>query len=296
MSSRQKPTELPEDLSSGTRETQIVRFAALGFTDKEIAEKLSLSPNTVYTYWRRVRARYGSSSRGEAISRYLHESFDHFRRIVETLPDCVFIVQRGRIEFASPAVRNLLSVHAEEAVGQPISNLIDTSSLPVADDRNVRFGTERTPPTFARIRSNGEIPSAAILLSSMPIEWHGRAASLVLIRPVGGDYPAGNLSAAISDADSLPDLMAILTLDGQCLDCRATHAPSRILSCEETIGHNYRDTLPAPMVAALDEAIRKLRSNEAEVTVQAEVSGGVKLAARCSLIREDRVLVLVRRL
>lgn len=281
---RSKP-ETEGDLTSGTRESQILRFAALGYTDKEIAEKLSLSPNTIYTYWRRVRARYGSSSRGESISRYLHDSFDHFRQIVESLPDAVLIVQRGIVCFASPAAKTLLDRDPNRLVGQSVDTCIDTSTLSVSDDRNVRFGTDNSSSGIALARhANGS--KVSVSLSCMPIQWQGKPASLTLLRRSEPDQSLeDSLRAGLLSSETLPDSMAILSADGICLDWRS----SAMNIVGDTVGRHFRDIVPASLSLALDSALMQLREGRMEVEVNAE--GHV---ARCSLMRLGRILVLVR--
>lgn len=57
------------------REQQVIQGAAEGKTDRQIARDLGISPETVATYWRRIRLRHGGSSRTEIIARLcLHVS------------------------------------------------------------------------------------------------------------------------------------------------------------------------------------------------------------------------------
>ncbi|HVL40328.1 MAG TPA: LuxR C-terminal-related transcriptional regulator [Fimbriimonadaceae bacterium] len=46
------------------QEKQVLHLAAAdGFTDKQIAQRLGLSPRTVSTYWDRMRVKLGAKSR-----------------------------------------------------------------------------------------------------------------------------------------------------------------------------------------------------------------------------------------
>ena len=63
------------DLAS-TRQREILELAAEGHPDKEIARRLGVSPDTVDFHWRRIRARFGASSRTEAVAA-------HFRKVSE---------------------------------------------------------------------------------------------------------------------------------------------------------------------------------------------------------------------
>jgi two-component system nitrate/nitrite response regulator NarL len=50
------------------RERELLELAAQGTTNAEIARRLSLSPNTVKTYWQRVYEKLGSSDRAGAVA------------------------------------------------------------------------------------------------------------------------------------------------------------------------------------------------------------------------------------
>ena len=52
------------------REEQVLVLASGGLTDKEIAVRLGISPDTVGTYWRRILAKYRASSRTEVVAKY----------------------------------------------------------------------------------------------------------------------------------------------------------------------------------------------------------------------------------
>ncbi len=58
--------------SRPSREAQILSLAAEGMTDRQIALDLDISGATVDTYWRRIRAKFGASSRTEAVAKALN--------------------------------------------------------------------------------------------------------------------------------------------------------------------------------------------------------------------------------
>lgn len=62
-----------------TRERDVLRLAALGLMDKEIVRDLSISPNTLRTYWSRIREKLGEGSRTRLAAIWLEEE----RRIRE---------------------------------------------------------------------------------------------------------------------------------------------------------------------------------------------------------------------
>ena len=72
---------------ASARQREILDLAAEGRTDKEIARRLGVSPDTVDFHWRRVRARYGASSRTEAVAAYLREASERLREDLEAERD-----------------------------------------------------------------------------------------------------------------------------------------------------------------------------------------------------------------
>src|SRR5580658_8708222 len=82
------------------REEQVLVLAARGLTDKEIAIKLGISPDTVGTYWRRILAKYQAASRTEVVAKY---ASDRSKAAVENLKyvnECLKLVADHMIEHA----------------------------------------------------------------------------------------------------------------------------------------------------------------------------------------------------
>jgi len=82
------------------REEQVLVLAAGGLTDKEIAIRLGISPDTVGTYWRRILAKYQAASRTEVVAKYTE---DRARAAVENLRyvnECLKLVADHMIEHA----------------------------------------------------------------------------------------------------------------------------------------------------------------------------------------------------
>jgi hypothetical protein len=85
------------------REEQVLVLAAGGLTDKEIAIRLGISPDTVGTYWRRILAKYQAASRTEVVAKYAE---DRSKAAVENLQyvnECLKLVADYMIENASRA-------------------------------------------------------------------------------------------------------------------------------------------------------------------------------------------------
>lgn len=58
-----------QETQGKSRQDQILLLAAEGMTDKEIAARLQLSPETVGTYWRRILSKYSAASRTEVVAK-----------------------------------------------------------------------------------------------------------------------------------------------------------------------------------------------------------------------------------
>lgn len=59
-----------------TREDQILQLAATGLTDREMANHLGISAETIASYWRRILAKFGASSRTEVVAKALQRQAD----------------------------------------------------------------------------------------------------------------------------------------------------------------------------------------------------------------------------
>jgi PAS domain S-box-containing protein len=82
-------------------------LAAHGLTDKEIAERLSVSPGTLRTYWERARSKMDARSRSHVIAKILESTFEQTQRTLEEE------VQYLRLFVASSAVHALIATDAE---------------------------------------------------------------------------------------------------------------------------------------------------------------------------------------
>lgn len=130
------PSEHPK------REEQVLVLAAGGLTDKEIAVRLGISPDTVGTYWRRILAKYHAASRTEVVAKYAEE---RSRAAVENLRyvnECLRLVADHMIEQATQ--RGTL-------VGATIADAILASSpdwiLQTSIDGDVQFSNRPLPTT-----------------------------------------------------------------------------------------------------------------------------------------------------
>ncbi|HRJ25895.1 MAG TPA: PAS domain-containing protein [Fimbriimonadaceae bacterium] len=61
----------PQEFGLSPREVFVIEQAALGLTDRGIANHLGIAVATVSTYWGRIRAKMGGGSRTELVARYV---------------------------------------------------------------------------------------------------------------------------------------------------------------------------------------------------------------------------------
>jgi len=73
-------------------------LAAKGLTDKEIAIKLGISPDTVGTYWRRILAKYQAASRTEVVAKYASERSKAAVENLQYVNECLKLVADHMIE------------------------------------------------------------------------------------------------------------------------------------------------------------------------------------------------------
>jgi len=74
---------MSQNEETSRRVDQVVALAAAGATDREIAEQLKISPYTVATYWKRLRATWNVSKRGTIILCHLRDSLERANKELE---------------------------------------------------------------------------------------------------------------------------------------------------------------------------------------------------------------------
>ena len=92
-----------------SRQDQILLLAAEGMTDKEIAARLSLSPETVGTYWRRILSKYSAASRTEVVAKVVRlqaeatvSEINEVNECLKEVADHLLVVLSGREPDANP--------------------------------------------------------------------------------------------------------------------------------------------------------------------------------------------------
>lgn len=126
------------------RERQLIELASRGHTDAEMAKELGLSLGTVATYWVRIRAKFGGSTRAELVAMALGQAyerelaehsethdedlplgFDLFFEIVKSAPEAIVVGdERGAICYANEACSSLFGYSPDELHGAALSSLI----------------------------------------------------------------------------------------------------------------------------------------------------------------------------
>jgi PAS domain S-box-containing protein len=113
------------------REVEVALLAAQGLTDKEIADRLNVSPGTLRTYWERARTKMDARSRSHVIAKLLVSNFERTQREIEDEVHTIklFMVSsaehalivtdpQGIIQIWNPGVERVLGYKADEWVGQ----------------------------------------------------------------------------------------------------------------------------------------------------------------------------------
>lgn len=97
------------------REIQVLRLASNGMTDKQIANELSISQETVATYWRRILLRFGASSRTEVVAKATEYEAAQRVTVAEAQTEMLMheIAERTHAQAKELAHRNLLESISE---------------------------------------------------------------------------------------------------------------------------------------------------------------------------------------
>jgi PAS domain S-box-containing protein len=114
----------------------------------------------------------------------LAESEDRFRRLVEALPDAIFVVSENRVVFVNPGgVRLLRAQRAEEIVGKDISEIIHRDSMDSIRGRirkSYASGVASPPMKHVMVALDGSL--VEVESASIPILWNGAPAIEAICR------------------------------------------------------------------------------------------------------------------
>lgn len=263
--------------SNAPRGLQIVRLAAEGKTDKEIALLLGLSTSTIKTYWTRVRTQFNAASRGETIAKMFREVADRHVMLLETMPDGMVIIQDDAITFANTSIAKLMRYDSpQDLVGLTGHDILEPTE--VADARRAR--NELLPGEVVRRelryrRRDGT--SFRAEASATPAEWEGQPATIVLIRDREKEIASERRREALLDA--VPDLLFVLSPEGVYLDYRESQVLKPALSPESFMGKNYREIMPPDNSAAITRAMHELRDGATHSVFFYELPEGDEVAS-----------------
>jgi DNA-binding CsgD family transcriptional regulator len=138
------------------REEQVLVLAAKGLTDKEIAIKLGISPDTVGTYWRRILAKYQAASRTEVVAKYASERSKAAVENLQYVNECLKLVADHMIEYVGKS-----NTHVEMPTDKPAPPI----NLSAADSilANAADWIVLLSPTGEVLFSNRPVPSGSML-------------------------------------------------------------------------------------------------------------------------------------
>ena len=128
------------------RQLQILRLAAEGLTDRQIALRTGLSEGTVRTYWERIRTRLDAKSRSEAIARTLTQAYEGamgeleaLRALVGALPGFVWTARPdGAVEFCNDWFARFSGRTVAECLGAGCAILMPERELAAGAERWTR--------------------------------------------------------------------------------------------------------------------------------------------------------------
>ena len=121
-----------------------------------------------------------------AVNLKLTEAEERFRRLVEALPDAVFVHSNNRVVFVNPACLRLLGAQeAEQLLGKDISQIIHPDSLALVKQRIQQCyetGAASSPKESALVTVDGSM--VEIEAAANPITWKGSPAIEVIAREI----------------------------------------------------------------------------------------------------------------
>lgn len=140
------------------RETEVLRLAAGGLTDKMIGESVGIRPGTINDYWTRIRLKLGAASRTEAVALFdaqqtgkleserrrlvgelaesrkseeeLRISEEGWRAMLRSALEGIVVSEHGRIVFVNDHLMSLTGYSADTALGEEALALMKRMAQP----------------------------------------------------------------------------------------------------------------------------------------------------------------------
>ncbi|MCO5296880.1 MAG: LuxR C-terminal-related transcriptional regulator [Fimbriimonadaceae bacterium] len=133
------------------REHEMVRLAASGLTDKEIARHLDISPASVNTYWVRCREKLGVGSRAACVAIVLSSQTElerpsqwelRWTALIEATSQCVMVLDEHHVvRMVNQAFVKLFKTAEADIIGQSLPRGGDT----VFDERGRQLAPDELP-------------------------------------------------------------------------------------------------------------------------------------------------------
>lgn len=172
------------------QEDRVLAYSCEGLSDKEIAQRLGISLDTVRTYWQRIRSKIGGGTRGEIVARLnrdataglidevarnreieqqLRDSRARYRSAIESTIDCFFLLDAIRdrhgkiIDFRYTEVNGL----AVSFVGRSREELSNLTLLTTYEDGRLAPYVE----AYTHVVETGEPYEVEILTDHVSTEF-----------------------------------------------------------------------------------------------------------------------------
>ncbi|PIG91131.1 ATP-binding protein [Gloeocapsopsis sp. IPPAS B-1203] len=115
----------------------------------------------------------------------LRESEERYRKLVELLPDTLFVQCEGKFVFANSAGVKLLGAdNVEQLIGQPVFNFIHSESQEIAQERIQKLKTGKSAPFIEEkfVRLDGSVVDVEV--AAFPFVYSGNLAAQVVARDI----------------------------------------------------------------------------------------------------------------
>lgn len=127
------------------RELQLLSYAAQGFTDKAISNKLGISLATIGTYWGRIRIKFGPLNRTELVANWLKEQASEAVQQLQTDNELLMaqVSEYAKVEQMLKATLELM----HEVIDVPVDAILivnEAGTIELANEQAERMFGYRT--------------------------------------------------------------------------------------------------------------------------------------------------------
>lgn len=193
----------------------------------------------------------------------LHESEEHFRKVVENAPDAIFVQTDGRFAYVNETCLRLLGAkQPSDLLAQPVLDRVHPASRKAVSERIRTLNDQRVAVGMleeAMLRLNGE--PVDVEVTAVPLMHRGRSGALVFVRDISDRKQAERALREVSEQlkgvlahSPLP--IGTFGLDGRCLVANPALGNLAGMTGTEVPGKTLRDVLPGETADLLLERIR----------------------------------------